>query len=515
MGGKSKYKNGFSSNTTRIAKNTIFLYFRQILIMLVSLYTVRVVLNVLGAEDYGIYNVVAGVVTMFSFLSGAMASASQRYFSFDLGKGDTEHLKITFNITFEIYLLLAILIVILAETFGLYFVHKKLVIPPERMMAAKWIYQLSIFSLLMSLITTPYMAIIIAHEKMSVYAYVSIIEVSLKVGIVFLLKVLPYDKLIVYGILLAIVSFINTSIYRFYCYKNYSECKFLFVKDKKLFKELISYSSWNLFGSVASMVRNQGLTILLNLFFGPLINASRAVAMQVNVAVLSFAQNFSTALRPQIIKSYAANEKERTIKLVLYGTKIVFFLMAVICVPLFFQVPYLLKLWLKNVPDYTVIFVQLVIIDVLIDSISYPIMSVVQATGKIKLYQSVVGGCLILNLPASYIFLKVGFPPETVFVVAIIFSFITLILRVVISQRLLLCNLILPFTKLILLFLGLTILSCIIPLFLINKLNENFLEFCLFVIISVVWSGLILFLFGLNKEEKKLVLKIRLGEKNE
>lgn len=180
--------------------------------------------------------------------------------------------------------------------------------------------------------------------------------------------------------------------------------------------------------------------------------------------------------------------------------------MAVICVPLFFQVPYLLKLWLKNVPDYTVIFVQLVIIDVLIDSISYPIMSVVQATGKIKLYQSVVGGCLILNLPASYIFLKVGFPPETVFVVAIVFSFIALILRVVISQRLLLCNLILPFTKLILLFLGLTILSCIIPLFLINKLNENFLEFCLFVIISVVWSGLILFLFGLNKEEKKLVL---------
>lgn len=308
MGGKSEYKNGCSSNTTRIAKNTIFLYFRQILIMLVSLYTVRVVLNVLGAEDYGIYNVVAGVVTMFSFLSGAMASASQRYFSFDLGKGDTEHLKITFSVTLSIYLLLILVVVILAETVGLWFVNNKLVIPPERMMAAKWIYQFAVLNFVVTMITTPYMAIIIAHKKMSVYAYVSIIEVSLKLGIVFLLKVLPYDKLIVYGILLAVVSFINTSIYRFYCYKNYSECKFLFVKDKKLFKELISYSSWNLFGSVASMVRNQGLTILLNLFFGPLINALRAVAMQVNVAVLSFAQNFSTALRPQIIKSYAANE---------------------------------------------------------------------------------------------------------------------------------------------------------------------------------------------------------------
>lgn len=494
------------SNTTRIAKNTLLLYFRQILIMLVSLYTVRVVLNALGAEDYGIYNVVAGVVTMFGFLSGGMASASQRYFSYDLGKKDDEHLKTTFCVTFQIYLLLAIIVVVLAETVGLWFVNHKLVIPQERMTAANWIFQAAIFSFLMTLITTPYMATIIAHENMNVYAYVSIIEAALKLGIVFLLRILSYDKLILYGLLLAAVAFINTSLYRFYCRKHYEETKFHYVKDGALFKELVSYSGWNLFGSVASMVRNQGMTILLNLFFGPVVNASRAVAAQVNAAVISFAQNFSTALKPQIIKSYAADEKDRMIKLVMYGTKIVFFLMLVICIPLFLQVSYLLKLWLKNVPDYTVIFVQLVIIDVLIDSISYPIMSVVQATGKIKLYQSVVGGCLILNLPASYIFLKVGFPPETVFVVAIIFSFIALILRVVISQRLLLCNLILPFTKLILLFLGLTILSCIIPLFLINKLNENFLEFCLFVIISVVWSGLILFLFGLNKEEKKLVL---------
>lgn len=494
------------SNTTRIAKNTLLLYFRQILIMLVSLYTVRVVLNALGAEDYGIYNVVAGVVTMFGFLSGGMASASQRYFSYDLGKKDDEHLKTTFCVTFQIYLLLAIIVVVLAETVGLWFVNHKLVIPQERMTAANWIFQAAIFSFLMTLITTPYMATIIAHENMNVYAYVSIIEAALKLGIVFLLRILSYDKLILYGLLLAAVAFINTSLYRFYCRKHYEETKFHYVKDGALFKELVSYSGWNLFGSVASMVRNQGMTILLNLFFGPVVNASRAVAAQVNAAVISFAQNFSTALKPQIIKSYAADEKDRMIKLVMYGTKIVFFLMLVICIPLFLQVSYLLKLWLKNVPELTQIFVRLGIIDILIDSISYPLMAVVQATGKIKLYQSVVGGCLILNLPISYIFLKLGFSAETVFIVAIVLSLIALILRIIITQSMISYNLILPFLKLLLFFMLLTVIASSAPVILISKMNDAFWKFCFFVMISVVWSVAILFLIGLSKEEKQFVL---------
>lgn len=247
-----------NSNTKRIAKNTLMLYFRQILIMAVSLYTVRVVLNVLGAEDYGIYNVVAGVVTMFGFLSGAMATASQRYFSYDLGKGDDEHLKTTFSVTFQIYVLLAFVIVLLAETLGVWFVNHKLVIPAERIIAANWIFQAAVVSFLFTLVTTPYMASIIAHENMNVYAYVSIIEAALKLGIVFLLKHLPYDKLIVYGMLLALVSLINTSIYRFYCRAHYAECKFCFVRDKALFKEIVSYSGWNLFGNFATVCKVQG-----------------------------------------------------------------------------------------------------------------------------------------------------------------------------------------------------------------------------------------------------------------
>ena len=227
------------SNSTRIAKNTIALYFRQILIMLVSLYTVRVVLATLGAEDYGIYNVVAGVVTMFGFLSGAMATASQRYFSFDLGKGDTEHLKTTFSVTFQIYLLIIAVVVLIAETFGLWFVNNKLVIPAERMTAANWIYQAAIVSFVLTLVTTPYMASIIAHENMKVYAYVSIVEAVLKLGIVFLLKVLPFDKLSLYGVLLAAVAFVNTGIYRLYCHKHFEECRLHFVKNGKLFRQYV------------------------------------------------------------------------------------------------------------------------------------------------------------------------------------------------------------------------------------------------------------------------------------
>ena len=495
------------SDSLRIAKNTLMLYFRQILIMLVSLYTVRVVLSVLGAEDYGIYNVVAGVVTMFGFLSGAMATASQRYFSFDLGKGDTERLKITFSVTFQIYVLLALIIVFLAETLGLWFVNNKLVIPVERMKAANWIFQAAVVSFLFTLITTPYMASIIAHENMNVYAYVSIVEAGLKLGIVFLLRVLPYDKLIVYGILLATVALINTSIYRLYCRSHYAECKARFVKDGALFKEIVGYSGWNLFGSVASVVRNQGMTILLNLFFGPIVNAARAVAAQVNAAILSFAQNFSTALRPQIIKSYAAGEKNIMLRMVMYGTKIVFFLMLLICVPLYFEVPYLINLWLKNVPEHTVAFVRLVIIDVLIDSISYPIMAIVQATGKIKLYQALVGGILILNLPVSYLFLKLGFTAEIVFIVAIVLSVVALFLRILISQKLIDFNLILPFSKLLLLFAGMTVVASCVPALLINRFDSGFLWFILFVLISVAWCAMTEFLIGLNREEKRKVME--------
>lgn len=495
------------TSTSRIARNTLFLYFRQILIMLVSLYTVRVVLNVLGAEDYGIYNVVAGVVTMLGFLSGAMATASQRYFSFDLGKGDTEHLKTTFSVTLQIYLLIIAFVVLATETAGLWFVNRRLVIPPDRMVAANVIYQAAIVSFVLTLMTTPYMASIIAHENMSVYAYASIAEAVLKLAAVFVLRVLPFDKLALYGILLAAVAFVNTGIYRLYCRRNYAECSFRPVRDGRLFREIVGYSGWNLFGSAASIIRNQGMTILLNLFFGPVVNAARAVAVQVNAAMISFAQNFSTALRPQIIKSYASGERNRMLRMMLSGTKIVFFLMLIISIPVFFGASFLLSLWLKNVPEHTVKFVQLSLADVLIDSISYPLMAVVQAMGKIKLYQTAVGGLLIMNLPVSYLFLRLGFCSETVFLVAIFLSVCALWLRILIAQKQIECSLLLPFARLLSQFVFFTAVSTFVPALIWNQLNETFVQFCLFSFISILWTSGILFIFGLGKEEKDSIIK--------
>lgn len=341
----------YRSSSKRIAKNTLMLYFRQILIMLVSLYTVRVILNTLGAVDYGIYNVVAGVVTMFGFLSGAMATASQRYFAFEMGRGNKEGLRKVFCITFTIYILLALIILLLAETIGLWFVNHKLVISEERIVAARWIYQFAVLSFMVSLLTTPYMAAIIAHENMKIYAYMSVVDAVLKLGIVYVLQILPYDKLIVYGALLLTVTGISTAVYRLYCKSRYSECHYRFEWDKNLYREILSYSGWNLFGASIGIVKNQIINILLNMFFGPLVNAARGIAAQVNGAVTSFSGNFSTAMRPQIIKSYAAQNHDETIKLVQRGCKGTFFLMYLFALPLMIETPYVLTLWLKQPPD--------------------------------------------------------------------------------------------------------------------------------------------------------------------
>ena len=495
------------NNSRRLAKNTLLLYFRQILIMAVSLYTVRVVLATLGAEDYGIYNVVAGVVTMFGFLSGAMASSSQRYFSYDLGKKDSEHLKTTFSVTFQIYLVIAFFVAVLAETLGLWFVNTKLVIPSERMIAANWIFQGAVVSFLLSLITAPYMASIIAHENMSIYAYASIIEVLLKLGIVFLLKILPYDKLIVYGLLLATVALINTSIYRLYCYKSYGECKFRFLKDRKLFKEIVSYSGWNLFGNIAGIFKNQGINILLNLHFGTLVNAARGIASQVNSAVVTFSSNFSTALRPQIIKTYAANKKEETMNLVFRGCKFTFFLMYIFTLPLCLEMNSILTLWLKNPPEYAVLFTQLVLIDALIDSISYPLMTLAQATGKIRLYQSVVGGILLFNLPISFGVLKLGAPAYSVMLVAIALSITAFIIRLFIVSHLsglgirrFIVNTILPCA-------GVVICSAILPILFVLFIKESFLRMFASVFICGISTIASILFVGMTKNERKAVIK--------
>ena len=418
----------------RLAKNTLLLYFRQILIMLISLYTVRIVLNTLRASDFGLYNVVAGFVSMFSFLSGAMSSASQRYFAYDIGKSDNEHLKKTFSQTVSIYFLITLFAIFLAETLGLWFINKKLTIPVERLVAINWIYQFSIFSLAFTIMTSPFMADIIAHEDMNVYAYVSIIEVILKLSAAFLIRFIVFDKLITYGFLLFAVTVINTTIYRVICKIKYPECKFRIMWDKKYAREMFTFTGWSLFGALVGLFKNHLINILLNQFFEPVINAT-SIASSVNSSVNSFSQNFSTALRPQIIKSYAKKDIDESINLTFRGCKFTYFLMLIFSFPLIFNMDTVLKLWLGPPPDNAALFTRLAHLDALIESISYPIMTLNQATGKIKVYQIIVGGILLLNFPLSWIVLKLGMPAYSVYIVAIIMCFLALVLRVTIVYR--------------------------------------------------------------------------------
>ena len=496
------------SNTSRIAKNTLALYFRQILIMLVSLYTVRVVLNTLGAEDYGIYNVVAGVVMMFGFLSGAMATASQRFFSFEMGRKNEAGLPHIFSVTLTIYAFLSAVIVIFAETLGFWFVCNKLVIPLERMTAAKWIYQCAVISFLFTLMTTPYMSAIIAHENMSIYAYVSIAEAALKLAVAFVLKIAVADKLILYGILLLFVAIINTGLYRFYCRRHYKECRFRLSWDKKLFSGMFSYVGWNLFGSSVGVFKNQIVNILLNQFFGSLVNAARAIASQVSAAVTSFSQNFSTAIRPQIIKTYAAEEKEECLSLTFRGCRMTFFLMYIFTLPLLLEMPFVLDVWLKNPPENAVIFARLVLIDALVDSVSYPIMTLAQATGKIKLYQSAVGGILLMNLPASYVCLKCGLPAYSVLVAAICITFIAFVVRLFIvkvltgfSIRSFLMSVCLPIF-------AVAVLSAVVPVAARYFIKGGVMNFICVVFLSVTFASASILFVGMNKSERVSVLNM-------
>lgn len=495
-------------NTKRIAKNTLMLYFRQILIMLVSLYTVRVVLSVLGAEDYGIYNVVAGVVTMFSFLSGAMATASQRYFSFDIGQGNNEGLKKTFSVTLTIYFFLALIIILLAETIGLWFIHSKLKISSERFFAAKCIYQFAVISFLFTIITTPYMSAIIAHENMNVYAYVSIIEASLKLGIVFILRILPYDKLIVYGFLLLIVAIINTSLYRLYCRMKYEECKFHFLWDKKLFLNMLDFTGWTLFGEFTSIVRNQALTVLFNQFFNPVIVAARTVSLQITNAVNVFSQNFNTSLYPPIIKEYSSGNKDGMFKLLYFGCKMTFFLMWVFALPIILHMNFILSLWLKNVPEWTVLFTQLTLVEVIINSLNRPIATAARAPGKMRMYELVLGTMQVFIFLISWIFFYFGYDAWVSFVVAITISFLMMIVRVFLVKMLVGLSIKNFIIQTIIPVLGMTIISLFFTLIMYKCLPETLLGVLLQIILSVFFTVVSMYYIGMNKEQRLQIKEI-------
>jgi len=389
---------------------------------------------------------------------------------------------------------------------GLWFLNNKMTIPLERMAAARWVYQFSILSFMMTMFTIPYNAAIIAHERMKVYAYVSIIEVSLKLLIVYLLLVFSFDKLKLYAVLMFCVTTLVTFIYRTYTQRKFSECRYSFYWDTALFKEIVGYSGWNLFGALAGILNNQGVNIVLNIFFGPVVNAARGVAYQVNNAINQFVQSFMTATRPQIIKYYAANEKQQMLKLVFQSSKFSFFLLFILSMPVLLETKFIFILWLKEVPDYTVIFTRLIIVAALIDSLSYPLQTAAQATGRIRRYQFVVGGVMILNLPISYLFLKLGYSPQTVFILAILNSTVCLFLRLILLKSMVGLPLFKFISQVFLRLLYTSFCAYIIPYFLLKQMDEGLIRFLVIGLTGLITSISSLFLIGLTKTDKKLIV---------
>lgn len=425
-----------SGNNKRIAKNTILLYIRMIFMMLVSLYTSRVILHVLGVEDYGIYSVVGGFVALFGFLNGAISSTTSRYITFALGKGDVQNLKKVFSTCVLTHGVIALVVLLLAETVGLWFVMNKLVIPADRFASAMWVYQCSIISSIVMIMSVPYNSDIIAHEKMSAFAYISIIEVCAKLGIVYLLQIGKVDKLILYALLLLGIQLTIRFIYSSYCARHFEESKFHFVWDKKLFKEIFAFAGWNLWGNLAVALMGQGLNVVLNIFFGPVVNASRGIAVQVESAIRQFAGNFQIALNPQITKNYAVGDLSAMHTLVERSTKFTFILIFCLSFPIILEVEPILTMWLGVVPDHAMNFVSLCLVINLFEAMANPFVTSVSATGKVKLYQSVVGGILILIVPLAYLVLRHGGNPESVFITYLLVTLVAFVVRMLIARRL-------------------------------------------------------------------------------
>ena len=495
-----------STNNLRIAKNTFLLYVRMIVIMLVSLYTSRVVLSNLGVDDYGIYNVVGGVVAMFSFVNGAMKGVTQRYITFALGKGNQKQLSIAFNTSLQIHFLIALLIFVLAETVGLWFLKTKMNIPESREVAAFVVYQCSILSTLVLIMSVPYNAIIVAHERMSAFAYISIVEVGLKLVIAFALTIYTIDKLIFYAILLLIVQVLIRVIYGRYCAIHFSETKILKVKDRRLFREMLSFAGWNMWGGLAVITYTQGLNIMLNLFFTPVVNAARAIAVQVQYAVQQFSVNVQTAINPQITKSYAQGNFDYMHSLIFRSSKFTFILLFIISLPLILETDYILLIWLKEVPEYTGIFLQIILCITIIDAVSNPLMTGAQASGKIRLYQLVVGGIQLLILPISYIVLKLGHPPYYVFIVHFSVSVAAYIIRIFIVKPLIKLSLREYLRKVIIPCVIIVLSAFPIPFFVKSKLVElSFVNFLVVCFVSVICVSVSANFFGLNKSERLFI----------
>lgn len=495
-----------SSANKRIAKNTLVLYVRMLFTMGISLFTSRVVLQTIGVEDYGISSVVGGVISMFTFINAAMVSSTQRYLNFELVRGDANQLRSVFSTSLQIHALIALAIIVLSETVGLWFLNEKLVIPEARMTAAMWVYQCSILSCAVSIMSTPYNAVIVAHEKMSAFAYISILDVSLKLLVVYLLVVLPFDKLIILSILTLLVQLFIRYIYTIYCHRHFPESYFQFRFNKTLFKEMFGFAGWSFWGNLAAILYTQGLNMMLNIFFGPIVNAARGIAVQVQSAVQQFVGGFQTALNPQITKNYASNNLPQMHSLMFRSARFSFLLLFFLSLPVLMETNFILTLWLKTVPDDAVVFTQIMICISLIYTTANPCVIANQATGKVKIYQMVVGGILLLILPISYIVLKLGAPAYSVFIVHFCIESVAQFSRMYMLRKLIhlplwqyMKNIYIPIVSTV-------AIAIILPLVVRMQVAEGWLRFLAVGFTCVLSVGASSYFIGFTKQERVFFL---------
>lgn len=495
------------SSGKRIAKNTAFLYVRMMVVMFVTLYTSRVILNALGEVNYGIYNVVGGVVTMMAFLNGALASSTSRFLTYELGKRDVERLKQTFSASFNLHVAVALLVVILGETVGLWFFYNKLVIPADRMDAAFWVYQLSIVTTVFTFTQVPYNASVISHENMSVYAYVGLYEAVSKLLIAYVIGRSPIDKLVFYALLLMVNAILIQLFYRFYTYRRYDECRLRWVKDRQLYRRLLGYSGWDMFGNVAVVCQGQGINILLNMFFGPVVNTARAIALQMQTGLKAFATNFLVAVRPQVIKRFAEGDYQGMYRLTFYASKTAYLLMLALMLPVCFEMDFILHFWLgENVPEQTKVFAWIVMAIALTDTFHSAYLMSYHAIGRIRTGNLIGGSMMIAALPLGYVTLRLGLPAYSVFVVILVINLISHIVSwgivyryVRFSVRELLRIVYFPCFKV-------TLLSVIPPLLIVRWMDSGWLRFLLLLGVTELVYAFIVYRIGFNASERETIL---------
>lgn len=491
-----------SQKNKRIAKNTIFLYLRMAFSMLVALYTSRVILNALGEDDYGIYGVVGGIVVFFNIIQGSLNAAISRFITFELGKGDSDRLTRVFSTSVNIQVLMSVVFLVFAEVIGVWFLEYKMNIPEGRMYAAHWVLQCSILSFVVGLLSVPYNATIIAHEHMGAFAYLSILSTFLNLGVALIINYVSFDKLIFYAFCIVGINVLMRIIYGIYCKIHFQEATWHFVKDKALVKEMAGFAGWNFLGASSGVLLSQGVNILMNIFFGVAVNAARSIASQIDNAIYLLVNNFTMALNPQITKSYASEDLSYMHSLVCKGAKYSFFIMLIPSLPILLETPQILVLWLKQVPDYTVVFTRLTILISLNAVLSQTLITSMLATGDIKKYQIIVGGLNLSVFPLAYIAFKLGLPPYSSYVIQFVVYGIELAARVILLKGMIK----LPIRKYIneVLFRVLLVVffAALLPIIVTTSMQENLIRLFVVIGVCVLCTFSSIYLLGLSKEER-------------